>query len=76
MGKTAFALSVALSAAVKGKASVMIFSMEMAEEQLGARRIAMESNVEMQKIKTGTLDRRDWEDVNSAWTFSAMPTFT
>ncbi len=37
MGKTAFALSVALSAAVKGKASVMIFSMEMAEEQLGAR---------------------------------------
>ncbi len=66
MGKTAFALSVALSAAVKGQASVMIFSMEMAKEQLGARLIAMESNVEMQKIKTGTLDRRDWEDVNSA----------
>ncbi|MEI3406322.1 MAG: DnaB-like helicase C-terminal domain-containing protein [Christensenellales bacterium] len=31
MGKTAFALSVAQQAAVKGGASVMIFSMEMSE---------------------------------------------
>ena len=52
MGKTAFALSLALNAAVKGGASVMVFSMEMSKEALGQRRLAMESKVEMQKRKT------------------------
>lgn len=66
MGKTAFALSLALNAAVKGKASVIVFSMEMAKEQLGERLLAMESKVEMQKIKTGNLERRDWDDINAA----------
>ncbi|MGX8773549.1 MAG: replicative DNA helicase [Bacillota bacterium] len=66
MGKTAFALSLALNAAIKGGASVMIFSMEMAREQLGQRLLAMESKVEMQKLKTGRLERLDWDDVNSA----------
>ena len=66
MGKTAFALSLALNAAVKGGASVMIFSMEMAREQLGQRLLAMESKVDMQKLKTGRLERLDWDDVNNA----------
>ena len=66
MGKTAFALSLALNAAIKGGASVMVFSMEMAREQLGQRLLAMESKVEMQKLKTGRLERRDWDDVNVA----------
>ena len=66
MGKTAFALSLALNAAIKGGASVMVFSMEMAKEQLGQRLLAMESKVEMQKLKTGRLERRDWDDVNDA----------
>ena len=66
MGKTAFALSLALNAAVKGGASVMVFSMEMSKEQLGQRLLAMESKVEMQKLKTGRLERRDWDDVNIA----------
>lgn len=66
MGKTAFALSVALNAAVKGGASVMVFSMEMSKEQLGQRLLSMQSKVEMQKLKTGKLERRDWEDINMA----------
>ena len=66
MGKTAFALSLALNAAIKGGASIMIFSMEMAREQLGQRLLAMESKVDMQKLKTGNLDRRDWDDINLA----------
>ena len=66
MGKTAFALSLALNAAIKGGASVMVFSMEMAKEQLGQRLLSMESKVEMQKLKTGRLERRDWDDVNVA----------
>ncbi len=66
MGKTAFALSLALNAAVKGKASVMVFSMEMAKEQLGQRLLSMESKVPMQSLKTGKLERRDWDDINLA----------
>jgi replicative DNA helicase len=66
MGKTAFALSLARNAAVNGKASVMIFSMEMAKEQLTQRLLAMESKVELQRLKTGKVERRDWEDINIA----------
>ncbi|MDO4833415.1 MAG: replicative DNA helicase [Bacillota bacterium] len=66
MGKTAFALSLALNAATKGEASVLVFSLEMAKEQLSQRLLSMESKVEMQKLKTGKLERRDWDDVNMA----------
>ena len=66
MGKTAFALTVALNAAIKGGASVLIFSMEMAKEQLGQRLLAMESRVDMQSLKKGKLERRDWDDINDA----------
>ena len=66
MGKTAFALTVALNAALKGGASVLIFSMEMAKEQLGQRLLAMESRVDMQSLKKGKLQRRDWDDINDA----------
>ncbi len=66
MGKTAFALSLARNAAVKGKASVMIFSLEMAKEQLTQRLLSMESKVDLQTLKTGRLERRDWDDLNIA----------
>ena len=66
MGKTAFALSLALNAAVKGRASVMMFSLEMSKEQLGQRLLSMESKVDMQSLKTGRLERRDWYDINIA----------
>ncbi|MBQ3184693.1 MAG: DnaB-like helicase C-terminal domain-containing protein, partial [Firmicutes bacterium] len=66
MGKTAFALSLALNAAIKGKASVMVFSLEMSKEQLGQRLLSMESKVGMQALKTGKLERRDWDDINIA----------
>lgn len=66
MGKTAFALTLALNAAVKGKASVMVFSLEMAKEQLTQRLLSMESKVDMQTLKTGKLERRDWDDLSIA----------
>ena len=66
MGKTAFALSVAQGAAIKGAASVMIFSMEMSKEQLGQRLLSMESRIEMQSLKTGKLERKDWDQINMA----------
>ena len=66
MGKTAFALNIAQNAAIKSGASVLIFSLEMSKEQLGQRLLSMESRVEMQKLKTGNLNRNDWERINMA----------
>lgn len=66
MGKTAFVLNMAQQAAIKANAKVLIFSLEMSKEQLGQRLLSMESRVEMQKIKTGKLDRKDWENINVA----------
>ncbi len=66
MGKTAFALNVAQHAALKGNANVLIFSLEMSKEQLGQRLLAMEARVDMQKLKTGSLDRTDWDQLYAA----------
>ncbi len=66
MGKTAFALNIAQNAALKSNASVLIFSMEMPKEQLGQRLLSMESRIEMQKLKTGQLDRADWDSLTIA----------
>jgi len=66
MGKTAFALNIAQQAAIKAKAKVLIFSLEMSREQLGQRMLSMESRIEMQKLKTGNLERRDWDQIHIA----------
>lgn len=66
MGKTAFALNIAQQAALRGKAKVLIFSLEMPREQLGQRLLSMEARVDMQKIKTGKLDQGDWDQIYGA----------
>lgn len=66
MGKTAFVLNIAQNAAVKSGASVLLFSLEMSKAQLGQRLLAMESRVEMQKLKTGNIERGDWDRINMA----------
>ena len=63
MGKTAFALNIAQQSAVKAGSSVMIFSLEMSKEQLGQRLLAMQARVEIQKLKQGDLDRKDWDRI-------------
>ena len=60
MGKTAFVLNVAQRAAAKGY-KIMIFSLEMSNEQLGMRLLAMESRIDSQKLKIGDLDAAEWE---------------
>ncbi len=66
MGKTAFALNIAQQAAIKANAGVLIFSMEMSKEQLGQRLLSMESRIEMQKLKTGDVERKDWDQISIA----------
>lgn len=66
MGKTAFALNVAQNSAIKSKASVAIFSLEMSKEQLVQRLLSSESHIEIQKIRTGTLAEDEWPKLTKA----------
>ena len=65
VGKTAFALNCAEYAASVGK-KVMIFSLEMANTQLGERLLSMTSSVPLENIHKGTLSMEDWEDLSAA----------
>ena len=60
MGKTAFSLNLVQNAALKGDASVAVFSLEMSKEQLVQRMLSAQSNVELSKIKTGNSGESDW----------------
>jgi replicative DNA helicase len=63
MGKTAFVLNLVDHIAVKKGLPSMVFSLEMSKEQLVNRMLAMESNVDSQKLRTGTLSDSDWDAV-------------
>lgn len=66
VGKTAFALSIAHNAAVKNQDTVGIFSLEMSREQLVQRLVAMETGIDMQKLRTGTIRDHDLEQAIDA----------
>jgi len=63
MGKTAFVLNVVDYATVRRGIPCMVFSLEMSKEQLVNRMLSMESNVDSQKLRTGTLTDSDWDAV-------------
>ncbi len=59
MGKTSFAINLAVHAGLKGK-SVAIFSLEMPNEQIAMRILCCEARVNMQKVRSGTLEDKEW----------------
>lgn len=63
MGKTALVLNLVDHIAVKKGLPCMIYSLEMSKEQLVNRMLSMESNVDSQKLRTGTLSDSDWDAV-------------
>ena len=60
MGKSALAVNIAETAAIKDKHSVAIFSMEMPAEQLTMRMMSSLANIDQHKVRTGKLDGDDW----------------
>ena len=60
MGKSAFALNLALNVAKKYNQTVAIFNLEMSREQLAMRLLAIESFVDGQKMATGKLSEEEW----------------
>lgn len=65
VGKTAWALNVAGHAASNGY-KVMVFSLEMANTQLGQRLLSMTANVPLENIRKGELEADDWESLSMA----------
>ena len=55
MGKTSFALNVALNVAKSEKKTVAVFSLEMSREQLATRLLSSEACVESGRLRTGSL---------------------
>ena len=60
MGKSAFALNLAVNVAKKYKKTVAVFNLEMSREQLAMRLLASESFIDMQKLATGKLSDDEW----------------
>ncbi len=63
MGKTAFMLTLLRNAAVLHKVPVAFFSLEMSAGQLASRLIALESGVDSEKIKRGSLEEYEWQQL-------------
>ncbi|EOS42387.1 replicative DNA helicase [Lachnospiraceae bacterium JLR.KK009] len=61
MGKTAFVLNIAQYVAFHSGLCTAIFSLEMSKEQLVNRLFSLESRVDAQLLRSGSLADSDWE---------------
>ena len=66
VGKTALALNIAANVAIRGEASVGIFSLEMNKESLLLRVLCSEARVDSWRLKTGFASREDWGRIAAA----------
>ena len=64
MGKTAFVLSMARNIAVNSDTPVAFFSLEMSSVQLITRLISSETGLSSEKLRTGRLEKHEWEQLN------------
>lgn len=61
MGKTAFALNIAHHVAIKKRIPTAIFTLEMREEELGSRLLAMDSRIDAHSMRTGDIRDNSWD---------------
>lgn len=67
MGKTAFAMCMALHAAVRQNVPVAVFSLEMSKEQLIQRMLAVWGKVDLSKLRRpALLNDEDWQRLYTA----------
>lgn len=64
MGKTAFVVSAMRNAAVEYNKPVAIFSLEMSAQQLMLRMISSEAELDSEKLRKGTLQQHEWEQLH------------
>lgn len=64
MGKTALTLTMARNIAVNSNIPVAFFSCEMSSVQLITRLISSETGLSSEKLRTGKLEKHEWEQLN------------
>ena len=77
MGKTAFAMCMALHAAIRQNIPVAVFSLEMSKEQLVQRMLAVQGKVDVSKMRRpALLTDAEWAHLSQAAdTISAAPIY-
>ncbi len=76
VGKTTFALNIALNAATKDKIPVGFFSLEMSKEELVDRLLVGAADIDAWRLKTGRLSDDDYKRLTEAMaTLSEAPIF-
>jgi replicative DNA helicase len=76
MGKTSFALNIAVNIAKEHKLPVAVFSLEMSKEQLVQRLLAGEAQIESNRLRAGRLTQTDMEPlINAVESLSNVPLF-
>ncbi len=60
VGKTSFALNICSNAAKSCGKAVVVFSLEMSNEQLALRLIAGDALIDSKKLRTGILNEEEW----------------
>ncbi|PCJ96938.1 MAG: replicative DNA helicase [Flavobacteriaceae bacterium] len=76
MGKTALTLSMARNIAVNSNIPVAFFSLEMSSVQLITRLISSETGLSSEKLRTGRLEKHEWEQLNvKVKTLESAPLF-
>ncbi len=63
LGKTSLALSLAYNAALHYGRRIGIFSLEMSQQQLTERLMAIETGINLQRLSTGNLEDDEWARV-------------
>ncbi|MBP5427995.1 MAG: replicative DNA helicase [Clostridia bacterium] len=66
MGKTSFAMNIAVNAAKSTGKAVCIFSLEMSGEQLVNRMLSSEAMVDSHALRTGEIRPEDWQRLADA----------
>ncbi len=66
MGKSAFALNIAVNMCKSSQKDVAIFSLEMGKEQLVTRMLASEALVNNNSLRSGNLEPEDWDKLVAA----------
>jgi len=66
VGKSSFALNMALNVAKQSEKTVAIFSLEMSKEQMLVRLLSSEGLVELGRLMTGRMSAADWGKLTQA----------
>lgn len=66
MGKTTFAMNIAEHASIHSGKPVLVFSMEMPANQLLLRSFASIGGIDANRLRSGALDDRDWDNLSVA----------